>query len=65
MVTVGLVLMACNYPNDSDNWFGGLVVLAILFGVQVFIEKRFMDESPELGESEPSNTPQQDSGGDS
>ena len=63
MVTAGLVLMVSNSPNDSDVWFVGIVALAILYGIRVFIEE-FIKVSPP-DEAETTESPQQDSGGDS
>ena len=39
---IGVILHACNFPADKDNWIGGIIMLSILGVAQFFIKKRLI-----------------------
>ena len=42
---IGVMLHACNFPTDKDNWIGGIIILSILGVAQFFIKKRLISRN--------------------
>ena len=39
---LGAMLHVCNFPRDTDNWVGGVIILVILGVIQLIAKKRLM-----------------------